>query len=249
MDSITSARKIKAEIAAAGYSLARAGELRIPDELWQAWLSLSIDYSDLPADEYLPGGGRYLFRRYGRLAFSPASGALTRLPYEDYFQSAEINPVTGGYLRKFAPLLDSTFENEFLRELIRFDFRQFPLAETMIDGDWEVHAHLIRVKADKEEQGQPTPEGVHRDGAEFVTVHLAELVNAGGGDVSIYDDDRNLLTAFRLEQVMDSYLFHDADLWHAAEPIRPVDPSHGAIRSILTFDFHPPSGSVHAEPS
>ena len=37
---------------------------------------------------------------------------------------------------------------------------------------------------------------------------------------------------------MDSYLFNDAILWHAAEPIRPHDPAHGAVRSILTFDFH-----------
>ena len=102
-------------------------------------------------------------------------------------------------VRKFAPLLDSTFENEFLRELIRFDFRiSFPLLKQLMAGDWEVHAHLIRVKADKEEQGQPTPESIHRDGAEFVTVHLAELVNAGGGDVSIYDDDRNLLSCVPL---------------------------------------------------
>ncbi len=247
MASITSARAIRSEIAAAGYSLVRADELSVPDELWQAWLSLSIDYSDLPVDEYLPGGGSYRFRRYGRLAFSPATGALTRLPHEDYFQSADINQVTGGYARKFAPLLDTTFENPFLRELIRFDFHQFPVAETMMSGDWEVHAHLIRVRASEAELGLPTPEGIHRDGAAFVTVHLAELVNARGGEVSIYDDDRNLLTKFRLEQVMDSYLFHDADLWHTSEPIRPIDPAHGAIRSILTFDFHPPARSVHSE--
>ena len=164
------------------------------------------------------------------------------------FRARTINQVTGGYVRKFAPLLDTTFENPFLRELIRFDFHQFPLAETMMAGDWEVHAHLIRVRADKEEQGQPTPESIHRDGAEFVTVHLAELVNARGGDVSIYDDDRNLLSTFRLNQVMDSYLFHDKSLWHAAEPIHPIVPGHEAIRSILTFDFHPPASSVHAEP-
>ncbi len=233
-----SARNIKKEIATAGFSLVRADELRIPDELRQAWLSLLIDYADLPADEYLPGGGSYRRRRYGRLRFRPATGALSRLPHEDYFQSADINRVTGGFVRKFAPLLDTTFENRFLHDLIRFDFKQFPLDASMLEDDWEVHVHLIRVIADSRQQGHPTPEGIHRDGAEFVTVHLAELVNAPGGEVSIYDDERALLTSFRLEKILDSYLFNDAILWHAAEPIRPDDPAHGAVRSILTFDFH-----------
>ena len=239
MPDISTAQDIKDEIRRQGYSLLRASDLRMSDELRQSWLSLSIDYADLPADEYLPGGARYRFRRYGRFRFSPLTGELARLPHKDYFQSADINRVTGGIVRKFAPLLDSTFDNPFLRELIRFDFAQFPLEEAQWKQYWEVQAHLIRVTADLSERGHPTPEGIHRDGAAFVTVRLAELVNAEGGEVSIYDDDRQLLTSFRLEQVLDSYLFNDAILWHAAEPIAPTAAAHGAIRSILTFDYHP----------
>ena len=239
MPDISTAQDIRGEIRRHGYSLLRARDLRLSDELRQAWLSLSIDYADLPADEYLPGGARYRFRRYGRFRFSPLTGELTRLPHKDYFQDADINRVTGGIIRKFAPLLDTTFDNPFLRELIRFDFAQFPLAQAQLKQDWEVQAHLIRVTADLGAQGHPTPEGIHRDGAAFVSVHLAELVNALGGEVSIYDDDRRLLTTFRLGQVLDSYLINDAILWHAAEPIVPAAAAHGAIRSILTFDFHP----------
>ncbi len=241
MANISTAKDIRREIAQKGYCLLRASDLHVSDELRQSWLSLTIDYADLPADEYLPGGARYRFRRYGRFRFSPSDGALSRLPHEDYFQKADINRVTGGIIRKFAPLLDTTFGNRFLHELIRFDFAQFPIEDAVqLSEDWEVQAHLIRVTADLSEQGHPTPEGVHRDGATFVTVRLAELVNAEGGEVSIYDDDRQFLTGFRLEQVLDGYLFDDAILWHAAEPIRPAAPAHGALRSILTFDYHFP---------
>ena len=238
MDGIATERNIKSEIAAKGYSLASADDLRISDALWQARLSLLIDYADLPADEYLPDGASYRYRRYGRFRFTPGSGALERLPHEDYYQSADINRVTGGIIRRFAPLQDSAFANPFLRALIRFNFAQFPLDADGAAGDWEVQAHLIRVTADAGQVGHPTPEGIHRDGAAFVTVHLAELENAEGGDVSIYDDGRNLLSTFRLRQVMDSYLFNDATLWHEAAPIQPRDPAHPAIRSILTFDYH-----------
>ena len=246
MAAISTLQNVKQEIAHSGYSLLRASDLRISEELRQAWLSLSIDYADLPADEFLPGGARYRYRRYGRFRFTPPTGELARLSHQDYFQSADINRVTGGIVRKFAPLLDTTLDNPFLRELIRFDFAQLPTENTQRQQDWEVQAHLIRVSADKSEQGHPTPEGIHRDGAAFVTVHLAELVNAQGGDVSIYDDDRNLLTTFRLEEVLDSYFFNDAILWHAAEPIVPLAPAHGAIRSILTFDYHPVAAGSRA---
>ena len=239
MAHIATVQNIREEIARRGYSLLRASDLHLTEEMKQAWLSLTIDYADLPADEYLPGGARYRYRRFGRYRFSPTTGELARLPHQDYFQSADINRVTGGIIRKFAPSLDTTLDNEFLRELIRFDFAQFPFESVRYQDDWEVHAHLIRVTADMSGHGQPTPEGIHRDGAAFVTVHLAELVNSQGGEVSIFDDDRQLLTTFRLEEALDSYLFNDAILWHAVEPIRPVASAHGAVRSILTFDFHP----------
>lgn len=229
---------MRRELAEQGYSLLRAREVDIDDDLRESWLSLSIDFADLPGDEYLPGGGKYRRRRYGRFRFMPPSGELTPLPHADYFQSADINRVTGGIIRKFAPMLDSTFGNPFLRELIRFDFDQFPLSLEERQSVWEVQAHLIRVTASAEEQGHPTPEGIHRDGAEYVSVHLAERLNARGGDVSIYDDDKRLITSFRLEGVMDCYLFHDASLWHQASPISPVDSAHQAVRSILTFDYH-----------
>ncbi len=242
MTAITTTQDIRAEISKTGYSLVPASELLIPEQLQQAWLSLLIDYADLPPDDYLPAAAKYRHRRYGRFHFKPTSGGLCRLPHQDYFQSADINRVTGGIIRKFAPLLDTSFDNSFLRELIRFDFHHFPLADQAATEEWEVQVHLIRVTADSNTRGHPTPEGIHRDGAAFVTVHLAELVNAGGGEVSIYDDDRKELATFRLGQILDSYLFNDAALWHAANPIYPLNPAHGAIRSILTFDFHPLAG-------
>ncbi len=250
MSRIKTPYSVNDELRAQGYSVLRAAALEIPDDLQQALLSLTIDYADLPSDEYLPGGGKYRCRRYGRFRFLPASGELQRLPHVDYFQSADINRVTGRYLRKFSPLSESSFDNPFLQELIHFDFDQFPVTAEHKEAAWEVQIHLIRVTASAGQEGHPTPEGIHRDGAEFVTVHLAELVNAGGGDVSIYDDDKTLLTTFRLQQVMDSYLFHDALLLHQASPISPENLAHPAIRSILTFDYHlaPDSGYSTALP-
>lgn len=238
MPGISTQHLVRRELEERGFSVLRAADIDIDDDLRESWLSLSIDFADLPADEYLPGGGKYRFRRYGRFRFLPCSGELTPMPQVDYFQSADINRVTGGYIRKFAPLSAGAFANPFLRELIRFDFNLFPVGRAERQSVWEVQAHLIRVIASAGEQGHPTPEGIHRDGAEYASVHLAELLNARGGDVSLYDDDKRLLASFRLAGVMDCYFFHDASLWHQASPISPIDKSHQATRSILTFDYH-----------
>lgn len=103
---------------------------------------------------------------------------------------------------------------------------------------WQVDVHEIRVVASAELQGEPTPEGIHRDGAEFVTVHLVELNNAAGGSVTLYDNQKRPQCSFTLQEIMDSYYFQDPRVWHSAAPISPADPALSAVRSILTFDFH-----------
>lgn len=227
------------DIASKGYSVVPADAFPLTDGLRLAWHRLLADYQTLPADDFLPNGGNYRFRRYDRFYFMPVTGELHVLPHEDYFQGTDINAVTGGMVRQFAPLLPETIENPFLHELIRFDFDQFPLPDVEQQYNaWQVDVHEIYVVAHPGMQGHPTPEGIHRDGAEFVTVHLAALDNANGGVVTVYDDDKRELACFQLAHVLDSYLFNDTRLWHGVTPITSADGVRPARRGILTFDYH-----------
>lgn len=230
---------IQQEIAERGYSLVKAADFALTPDLEAAWAALRADYETLPADEYLPGKRHYRFRRYDRFRFDAATGQLDVLPHEDYFQDTTINHVTGGIVRKFAPLLPATLTNPFLHWLIRHDFAQFPLrTPEQARGIWQVDVHEILVKAAPHSDAHPTPEGVHRDGAEFVTVHLAALDNAAGGLVTVYDDDKQPLQHFQLQRILDSYLFDDARLWHGVTPIVSADGINAGVRGILTFDYH-----------
>lgn len=222
-----------------GYIVLDADAITLPSDLTPHWEALRTEYDMLPADEYLPDGGSYRFRRYDSFTFLPETGELMVLPHQDYYQSRDINSVTGGIVRRFAPLTPATIANPYLHALIRWDFAQFPLDDpAWARARWQVDVHQIQVVAGADEQGQPTPEGVHRDGAHFVTVHLARLENASGGEVSIYDDDRRLLTTFTLDHIGATYLFNDRILWHGVTPIQPIDPAQPAQRGILTFDYH-----------
>lgn len=234
---ITTLENIGDDLRRDAYAILPREALNVPPDLFAHWEAIQAEYPLLPADEYLPNNQRYRFRRYSSFNFDPQTGALTLLPHQDYYQDVSINAVTGGMVRKFAPLTEETASNPFLHELIRFNFGQFPVAEYMMNGPWQVDAHQVRVVARPNVEGHPTPEGIHKDGAEFVTVHIAELENIEGGDVSIFDDEKNPLVSFRLDHVLDSYLFHDRMLWHAASPVRPAEGDWG-VRSILTFDYH-----------
>jgi hypothetical protein len=231
-------RDIYGDLLSNHYSVIQAEDLTMDATLHAAWLRLQSEYADMPADQFLPDGGSYRFRRYDSFSLDPRTGNLTLLPHKTYFQGADINAVTGGIVRDFSPLTRAIAENPFLHALIRFDFAQFPVTAAQHEMPWQVDVHLIRVLARAGEVGQPTPEGVHRDGAAYVTVHLAELYNVDGGEVSVYDDDKHHLASFTLQNVMDAYLFRDEVLWHGVTPIRPRTGKTG-VRSILTFDFHP----------
>lgn len=235
---ITTTEDVRNTIETTAYSLLPAGAVDVPPELLLAWERLREDYPSLPVDEFLPGGLKYRFRRWGKVYYLPSTGEMLPLPAGDYFQSKDINTVTGGIVRRFAPLLPETLDNPFVQALIRFNMEQFPVRLDQRSQPWQVDIHLIRVVADATGAGHPTPEGIHKDGAEFVTVHLVELDNAAGGDVTIYDNDKQPITRFRLDNLLDSYLFEDPRVWHAAEPITPIDRSQPAVRSILTFDYH-----------
>lgn len=234
---IETSRDIYGELLADTYSQIHADEFHLSPEMRHWWDALVAEYPHMPADEFLPGNGRYRYRRFDRFYFNPNSGELRIMPHVDYFQDTDINQVTGGIVRKFAPLTDTLARNPFLHELIRFDFAQFPMSAELRAGTWQVDVHMIRVVARAGEQGHPTPEGIHRDGGEYVTVHLAELDNVAGGEVSIYDDNRAHLASFTLQNVMDAYLFRDEVLWHGVAPLRPWVGNEG-VRSILTFDYH-----------
>lgn len=237
---ITTTQSVKEAIAKQGYSVVLADAIPLTYELQKGWAAICAEYPSLPPDEYLPQGGKYRFRRYDSFYFYPETGDLVLLPHADYFQSNDINAVTGGIVRKFAPLTEATVHNLFLRELIRFDFEQFPLTDpAMRYGAWQVDVHQIFVRAQATgDLAHPTPEGVHRDGAEFVTVHIAALNNADGGMVTVYDDDKQALESFQLQNLLDSYLFNDAILWHGVTPITSRDGVNPAERGILTFDYH-----------
>lgn len=235
---ITANRAIRNELREKKYALISAEEFSIAPELTADRQRLWEDWNNLELDNYLKDGGRFRQRRFGLFYFLPSTGELLPLKSVSYIQSHEINTYAGGIAREFAPLLDATLTNQFLHNLIKFNFQQFPVDSSMTLLPWEIDVHQFRIVASEDEQGQPTPEGIHHDGDDFNCIHLIGRQNAKGGVNTVYDNDRNPLKSSTLLQPMDSIIVWDPHVMHGVTSIKPENPSESAIRDVLVIGYN-----------
>ncbi|MCP5053583.1 MAG: 2OG-Fe dioxygenase family protein [bacterium] len=237
MNLINTNHAVKPELNDRKYSFIQANEICIAPGLEVHRKQLWLDWGRLEPDKYLKDGAKFRLRRFGLFYFLPAAKELIFIPSGTYYQPASLNAYAGGIERKFAPLLDSTVENSFFRELVLFNFEQFPVEPGKLTQPWKVDAHQFRVVATASEAGEPTPEGVHRDGDDFAVIHLVNRKNVRGGINTVHDNDRKQIDSLTLHQPMDSVFLWDPYIMHAVTGINPENPDEPAIRDILAIGY------------
>ncbi|MEV0163960.1 2OG-Fe dioxygenase family protein [Nonomuraea fuscirosea] len=192
-------------------------------------------WDDLELDPVLPGGGQYRLRRYGRLLAEAKAGSyrFTALPHVPFRQDAEHIPDYGGRPRTFAPIPDETLLSPALTSLVAVDLA---LATTLTPADrWIVGLHMIRVVAKAGAPGQATPEGRHRDGHDYVGMHLIDRRDCEGGHSVIYREGRPTVR-HTLATALDSLIVDDDALTH--EVTATVSAGPDAVRDTLLVDLN-----------
>ena len=198
-----------------------------------AYQQFCASWDKLLPDPYLRDGGHYRLRRYS--VFNWQSGRLTLLPHEPHYQSGYHNKLHGGFNRHFRPWLPTTIQNPALLEMIRWCVKQFSRSSTQL---WRIQAHQFRIRTSAKEQGKPTPEGVHKDGADYILIMMINRQNISGGQSLIYDNQRQALEAYTLEQRGDLMLVNDQKIYHGVTPVTPTVPNQVAWRDVLVLTFH-----------
>lgn len=239
MKAIKTTHEVLREVREQGFSELHACDLHFSKDLNSSISEFVTDWENLVIDKYMEDRGKYRLRRYGRFIFNSQIDSISFQGKVQYFQSEELNPVNGGSNRQFAPLLDHSVTNEFLHELIKFDFSQLPANEKRNDGLWTVGVHQIRILAEPSQHGLPAPEGIHKDGEMFTVQHLIRRHNITGGANSIYDNDKKLIYEWTQQSNFDSYYFEDEAVWHSVSEISSKDQKNRGIRDILLIDFDP----------
>jgi hypothetical protein len=221
-------------LASDGFAFVRGADMRallgpLPD-----WEAFAASWNDLGLDTYMADGGRYRKRRHA--AFGARAGApLHRKANQPHYQSRDYNPLNGGIERWFAPVLPEIASSPTMTSILETCRAQFEqLAPTR---DWHIEVHQFRIEARSGEHGRPTPEGMHRDGVDYVLVLLIGRRNIQSGVTSIRTSDGRDLGSFTLTEPCDAAWVDDRRVMHGVTPVEPIDPAEPGFRDVLVVTF------------
>jgi hypothetical protein len=205
------------------------------DEFAQSWNRLELD-------AYMADGGRYRRRRHATFA-APASCAIARTPHQAHYQSLDYNPLHGGIERWFEPVEETTGKSLSLATILEFCRSAFGGLAPAVAA-WHVETHQFRIEARPSETGRPTPEGLHRDGVDYVLVLLIDRRNIASGVTTIHGPGGEMLGQFTLTAPFDAAVVDDARVAHGVTPVEPIDPAQPAYRDVLVVTFKNATGRL-----
>jgi len=219
-----------------GFTFVQAPEMR--DLLGQSglltdWPAFAASWDDLGPDTYMADGGRYRKRRHAVFAAGPEG--VVRQPAQPHYQSRDYNTLNGGIERWFEPVTEAIGSGPSMTTILTFCrdlFGRLTDATT-----WHVETHQFRIEARHGQHGRPTPEGMHRDGVDYVLVLLVNRRNIASGMTSVHDLSGKALGHFTLTAPFDAALVDDARVMHGVTPVEPLDPAEPGYRDVLVVTF------------
>ena len=201
-----------------------------------AWTAFAKSWHDLPQDDYMGDGGQYRFRRYSEFVLNQEERTLSVLSHVPYRQSKEDNYLNGEIDRLYAPMREATQVNQAFRQVL-FGFADV-MAPLQPAAEWLVQVFQNRIVANHGQPGKPTPEGIHRDGVDFVLTLLIGRHNVEGGASSTYaQDGRTLMASVTLKEAGDFIFLDDELMKHGVQPVSRLDPAEGGSRDALIAMF------------
>jgi hypothetical protein len=226
-----------AAIARDGFAFVHAREMR---ELLTGagslgdWTAFADSWNRLELDRYMADGGRYRRRRHAIYA-AAVDGGIVRAPHQPHYQSRDYNALNGGIARWFEPIEPAFGDGSSMRAILASSRALFEQLAGRCD--WHVEAHQFRIEARRDEHGQPTPEGIHRDGVDYVLVLLINRQNIASGTTTVHALTGDELGAFTLAVPLDAALLDDARVAHGVTAIEAVDTDRPAWRDVLVVTW------------
>ena len=195
------------------------------------WEAFAASWDALERDTHLPEGHRYRYRRHATLSARAGEPAATREAHQPHYQAREYNSLVGGIERWFAPIEPAVLEGATFQRILGFCLAWFGGQQP--DAAWHIECHQFRIEARADAAGLPTPEGVHRDGVDYVLVMLVRRRNIASGTTTVHGPDGRLLGSFTLAEPLDAALVDDNRVRHGVTAVTPVEAGLPAYRDVL----------------
>ncbi len=231
--------KLAGTIERDGFAFVRAPQMRalLGEAELRDWDAFAASWNDLGIDSYMADGGRYRRRRFAAFRASPAG--IVRKPHQPHYQSQDYNPLNGGIERWFEPVTQTVARHPALSAILRTSHELFDrmTPASVRPEAWHVELHQFRIEARPGQEGRPTPEGMHRDGVDWVLVLMVRRENIESGETTIYDLAKRPLGSFTLTEPLDSAFVDDSRVFHGVTAVEPLAPSLSAYRDVLVVTF------------
>jgi hypothetical protein len=169
-------------------------------------------FADLPVDPYIKGN--YRLRRLSR--FIVSGDQLIKLPHGYLYQPKEYNPVVGGIKREFEELDDALINHETFKHLI-LAFSD----SCKLHPEAEIGVHQIRTTCSPNNYGNPAPEGIHRDGTDFIGIFSVDRDNIEGGETHLYTARKEKPVFSKVLNPGELLLVNDHEFLHFTTPVKP----------------------------
>lgn len=229
---------IRAAVERAGYAFVEASDMRTALARVGSladWPAFAESWNDLEVDTYMGDGGRYRKRRFGVYG-AGRQGAIVRGPHQPHYQTLDYNTLNGGVERWFKPVTDEVGSGASMRTILEYCRALFGRLAPE-SKQWHIEVHQFRIEAKTGVAGKPTPEGMHRDGVDYVLVLLINRRNIASGTTTVHDLDKRALGSFTLTDPLDAALVDDSRCYHGVTPVEPENPAQPAYRDVLVVTF------------
>lgn len=200
------------------------------------WKQFADSWNDMPVDDYMADRGRYRHRRFAEFRQTENAHDIEELATTTYRQSKDYNHLNGGIDRHYSSIEPRIRRNTAFRSILGRFHALIPQAHE--SGTWLIQVFQNRIYARTGELGKPTPEGMHRDGVDFVLSLLINRNNVVGGESGTYCGitDREL-SQVTLKRPGDYIFLDDRRMKHAVRPITPAVASMPGYRDVLIAMF------------
>ncbi|MFC7309255.1 2OG-Fe dioxygenase family protein [Streptomyces monticola] len=195
------------------------------------WEDFRESWSRLPVDAFMAHGETYRLRRHSVFNVR-ADGTVEGQPSRPYLQTTDINHLNGGVRRSYAPIEEPIVSGRLFTDLLK----GITAVLTAVHGPdvWHHQCFQNRITTDRRQTGNPTPEGIHRDGVDYVVTLLIDRHHIDGGRTGIYDAvSRRQLHSETLLRPGDMVIADDERTLHDATPITPADSSASGHRDVF----------------